>query len=454
MSTHILAGRQGVSEATRVVQLTYSHPTRVVRAECRLVRGDSVPSSSGPVDAVLLERFGSRATVLLPAHFPDHAKRLIADAPDCDWVLECTLFGQDGQPAQITHAQWLSKYRYFYPDPNHTANSSVEAPGMQSTPSGGTHPTDLTTWNIGTLPARPGGTETREYAAWFFVIFDSHAQSDLFETRWDGYGSAWFPLRSVEAEFRKNCIERLLPPLVSRIAARHARAFSQSDAEQEDTGAARTHTDFANRPLIAYVSQLQLSIIDLFYPTWRTDGVERSGLAQAFEWFASGELLVRMYPSAARNTYNITDGAPSGPFIFMFAEFAMMAIDHDIDAHAWAKLLPLLSSIQEIYWHAFGEYGVALPSREYRKRHLAQSPRPISDETLHGIRKQRFSRSDWTNPVEVRQVVAQEISERLLGMFSDGYRPSPVDWSDPSRSESDGVDQQVEAKASRSQERA
>jgi hypothetical protein len=48
-------------------------------------------------------------------------------------------------------------------------------------------------------------------------------------------------------------------------------------------------------------------------------------------------------------------GGPNSALVFCFAEFAFLAIELGIDAERWARLLPLLIAVQEVYSLAFNE---------------------------------------------------------------------------------------------------
>ncbi|MCC6229982.1 MAG: hypothetical protein IT432_12250 [Phycisphaerales bacterium] len=106
------------------------------------------------------------------------------------------------------------------------------------------------------------------------------------------------------------------------------------------------------------LSALQLHLLEKHIggrnrPDWA------SLVARAFASFASGRLLldIRAARSAAAEhaRSRSSNGGPNSAFVFLFAEFAAAAIDSDVDAEVWSKLLPRLVTAAEIYVRCYGE---------------------------------------------------------------------------------------------------
>lgn len=82
-------------------------------------------------------------------------------------------------------------------------------------------------------------------------------------------------------------------------------------------------------------------------------------VTRVFANFASGRLLldIRAAKSAAaeRARSRSSNGGPNSAFFFLFAEFAVAAIDSGVDAEVWYRLLPGLVTAAEVYVRCYGE---------------------------------------------------------------------------------------------------
>jgi len=85
-------------------------------------------------------------------------------------------------------------------------------------------------------------------------------------------------------------------------------------------------------------------------PPRRSSG--ETGLDRAFARFASGRL--RLHQVGDVPDVAITDGAPDGPGIFLWAEVALLAVEFGIDADVWLDLLPGLIQAEELYLDVYG----------------------------------------------------------------------------------------------------
>jgi len=143
-------------------------------------------------------------------------------------------------------------------------------------------------------------------------------------------------LSQAERERRIKAIRWMLFVLETRLItrcreARLGRVPSPADlavSECDDTG---------------YISSLQLRI----YRKHFGDPVDLTRFADAFLRFANGELQV----TEPEGKWN---GEPDSAYAFLFAEFATMAIDQEIDDDAaWRALLPALVAMQPLFTRVY-----------------------------------------------------------------------------------------------------
>ncbi len=94
-------------------------------------------------------------------------------------------------------------------------------------------------------------------------------------------------------------------------------------------------------PKIQWLSTLQLGIIDQFFQP-AVGNFDEVGFNEAYEMFANGELRFEL------PTWSWTF-QPSSGFYFFFAEFALWAIEKNIDTARWEMLAKTLIRTQEIF---------------------------------------------------------------------------------------------------------
>src|SRR5262249_45565447 len=114
-----------------------------------------------------------------------------------------------------------------------------------------------------------------------------------------------------------------------------------------------------------YLSALQRDIIQYHYPEWKTD---LSGLRQAFVNFADGKLRDESQKEGvtrAGKPSSASNGEPDSAQLFFFAEFASVAIEHDVDDEFWRTLLPVLAEIQLIYVNRYGSRAVGFDEKKF-----------------------------------------------------------------------------------------
>ncbi|MBL8747058.1 MAG: hypothetical protein JNK58_11980 [Phycisphaerae bacterium] len=245
------------------------------------------------------------------------------------------------------------------------------------------------------LDARIGVTEAMSRAAGYFREFDVETNSSLNTD--DGRG-----VRADRPDRVRDCGGE--SPEHSRVEAE--RRFRNALIENTgcigrsvwDRVAARTRGCDpkgcnGTRPQLAYLSAVQLEILDAHYPAGSGEAVR-----QAYEWFATGDLFLRLLPDPQAGKWQdseyVSNGGPNSANAFCFAEFALLAIEWGVDADRWLALLPALVGVQELFAHAFGEVRSGeiqrLPFVEYMPtspRNI-NGPRPVPTEVRSRIARQ------------------------------------------------------------------
>jgi len=91
------------------------------------------------------------------------------------------------------------------------------------------------------------------------------------------------------------------------------------------------------------VSELLVGLLKEHFPDG-AGGIDFTGVEEAFEMFANGELRLQLpAPYLAWTTQ------PSSNFYFLFAELALLCVENGIDTGVWEPLIPALVRTQLIY---------------------------------------------------------------------------------------------------------
>lgn len=106
---------------------------------------------------------------------------------------------------------------------------------------------------------------------------------------------------------------------------------------------------------VTELSKLQLDLFREYLPG-RIHGINFSRLQECFEKFANGELRS---PHAAFSGVGV--GEPEGSFFFLFAEFAFVCVDSNIDKAPWLRALRAFVKAQEIFMHVYHPMPAAPP---------------------------------------------------------------------------------------------
>jgi hypothetical protein len=143
-------------------------------------------------------------------------------------------------------------------------------------------------------------------------------------------------MTSTEKTQRIADVNNLLPELLRRRNARAANALQ---------GAVFPATA-APANLIAATTGLsiaQLALFREFFPDG-AGGIQFDDFEISFEQFNNGELKDPMERGKRE---------PNGGFEFLFAEFAFLCVDSNIDKSEWAKALKVFVQVQEIFIHVY-----------------------------------------------------------------------------------------------------
>ncbi len=397
----------------RILRFKYDHPKRATRASLRRADDDS---ESGELGELLLERFGSACCLVCSSRIddvPGHA-RLVLEVTDGE--------GQSITPIDLEWA--LNRPRYearVEPEwqPEATGALLDEEPAL---PPGVSQPRSYmlaaSSAVLDNHPQPPGP----DHAAWFFMQYEVQTH-EPFLRNWPAAAlKDGLEVGKEEIGFRVWAVHEIFQHLSARVLARQGMGYSAPLKPE-------------HRRLVAFLSDIQRCIIQRFFPEWHEGGTLRGHpLGLAFERFAKGELLTRLTDAtgstvAYHKDLLVAEAAPDGPAIFLFAEFALLAIEQGIDAEFWARLLPTLESMQHLYWHAWGSPPAARQSAaQFTIKRKQQHPSEVTGATLEGIRDRSFSGiSEHLDPSEVATIVKARLQETLEAMFDGPYAAAPAD---------------------------
>lgn len=125
---------------------------------------------------------------------------------------------------------------------------------------------------------------------------------------------------------------------------------------------------------MSYVSALVVNEINASYPATRPWTSAPAGVAEAFDLFHAGLMLFRRFSAAGGLAFS--DGAPDGPAVLLWTEFALAACRRNVDRDVWEALLPMLLNSISVYRMAYGDPARALPLADYQKNR-ERGPSPV-----------------------------------------------------------------------------
>jgi len=272
---------------------------------------------------------------------------------------------------------------------------------------------------LGRCPGH-GADWDRRSLAWFWWHFDGRTHPGLFGSRGRLFG-VHHSVSTIhgEAWFRRHMVKEVARDLSRRTRLRHLAAIGNGEHEPPSAPGWRPR-----RHWLAYLSGIQLVAIEEFFPRCFADGIIESGAMGAFEAFASGVLGQRVtYADEGAGLEELrkiplTEGAPEGPSLFLFAEFAFAAIREGVDAEQWTTLLPAMVGMQDIYRHAYGDPLRPQPMSYFRHGEGDGRPRTVTTKTLAAIRARHCAATT--------EGLRALMSEHLRRTFSEPYDLSKV----------------------------
>jgi len=124
--------------------------------------------------------------------------------------------------------------------------------------------------------------------------------------------------------------------------------------------------------IVGELSDVQLTIFERHFGS--TGELDLEPIERAFEMFANRELIL------------VGDGGqPNGAEYFLFAEFALLAIDHGIDAWKW--LLPTFVRTQRIFMRTYRPPSEILSFANYTYESPVRKDRQFTREELLALRE-------------------------------------------------------------------
>ncbi|MGH7945670.1 MAG: hypothetical protein ACREF9_11755 [Opitutaceae bacterium] len=136
------------------------------------------------------------------------------------------------------------------------------------------------------------------------------------------------------------------------------RVLKRLDAALDGTGSVPASlplpTTSALRDSVHRLSKAQLDLFKVSFPNG-SGGIDFKAFQACFERFANGELRD---PAVAGH---VGFGEPNGGNYFLFAEFAFLCVELDLDKADWLKALRAFVKTQEIFMHVYREKAPATP---------------------------------------------------------------------------------------------
>jgi len=194
-------------------------------------------------------------------------------------------------------------------------------------------------------------------AAWFMWYYDNHTSGRWLVER-QGVLERPYPVEESESNFRRAAVQSTMSLAAARLKCRmDLAAAGERDphrirAAVAAVGGAKRVDPFAT----AHLAAVQAAIVDGFYGGGLNRPCREAALADAMERFASGTMALTKAKWPEIEEPGVSQAAPDGPVIFMFAEFALMALEQKVgvDHEAWLRLARIYVGMQTLYRHAYG----------------------------------------------------------------------------------------------------
>lgn len=300
------------------------------------------------------------------------------------------------------------------------------------------------------------GKDLENKAARFFLEFDAATNPYLFErapqsvTQQDARGV--LPLPLFDQAVRSALVEKAAGILIRRTQLR-GRVAAKVAAEglaatggsaipapadlkrirftQEHAGVDQT----LSVPEVRFLSALQMEMITRHFPGTTGELADFDAVADAFRQFASGNLRrkrpepvkQKQAPPRADSRLSKWNGEPDSAKLFLFAEFALLALETleaagDADAQKfWTRMLPIFEEIQTIYAVSYAPAKPRKPGKpgfeDYRERDVL-----VSGKLAAAKRPARSAPSlKPTSP----EALAEKIGQNILAAFPGDFEVPP-----------------------------
>jgi len=189
-------------------------------------------------------------------------------------------------------------------------------------------------------------------AAWLLWYYDNYTNPRLFNSRTEYL--IWLSEREEsERVFRGVAIARMMMAASNRVLLR--RQLHRDNITDPVTIHHRVSAELFDPILASYVATIQATVVDAFYGPTTSSSFDYVGVAKAFERFATGAGVLRRIVWTPDATDVPSQGSPDGAAIFLFAEFAFMALEQrvGVDQDFWLALLPIFVGMQDLYCRAY-----------------------------------------------------------------------------------------------------
>jgi hypothetical protein len=253
------------------------------------------------------------------------------------------------------------------------------------------------------LDGRPDG-EALKSAARYFLNLDLSTNPQLFgreERRSGNYASA----RQFWSEITAFLISELWARLHIRIRNPGEPVPSPRRVAPED---------------VAYVSSMMLGLLD--------DSALRSAADrfQAYTAFGSGELYMRV-KGAPGFRAAFSNGGPNGALIFLFPEFALLAIETGVDVARWQELLPALIAACGAFVRAYGQRdGKKMPRPIHSDDYPSAPVRELTDDERRALLEEATVFESGRGASTMHKILKSAFTN-LSGVPPEmGHTPSPA----------------------------
>lgn len=248
-------------------------------------------------------------------------------------------------------------------------------------------------------------------AAWFFWYLDVYTNPPFLGSRY-AYLNWGGRLPDHEVKYRCSAIGDLMAALTSRVSKRLAlaKAGVQDPLRVRAEVRAATKVDLH---CLAHFAAIQCTLMTAFFSD-PGGGFLVNELADAFQRFSAGELLLSRRIPQGSCPHGISQGSPDSAAHFFFAEFALLALDFPwiVGDTFWGRVLPVFVGAQRLFKHAYGDPSRPLPASTYEDCGN-RAPRLIDAQVLNS----------WYSAIKLddADALALRMGENLKQTFAGGF---------------------------------